>query len=349
VISPGGVGTRSSGALGSRWDRVTLPSRGRRPRASAVAACSAVLLLTGCGVEAGSDPAASGTGTVEEPIAAPVADSGLRVDWKAAAYAALDCSTRTEWVAEGLPAGAWDDETVRTSVADVTGDGADETLVQATCPAAASGPADHVVVFTGSAPRLLDVLGDDLFLPQATVTAEGTTVTLSGPAVAGADPVCCPTHSGTVTYAWDGAGFVVASRSEVPASSPAASGALADGEHVGVLRSVADGEVVVDVVEWFEGAAAVAACREDGVPVDETAWCNQYYERDPDGPALRVGVAGSASLSYLDLSTMQPVTVGDVAELAGTPWVSENPDAAGYSRFRTEGGVITELASIYTP
>jgi hypothetical protein len=62
-----------------------------------------------------------------------------------------------------------------------------------------------------------------------------------------------------------------------------------------------------------------------------------------------VQVSADAPLRYLDLETMETVALGDVAELAGTPWVSENPDAAGYTRFRTEGGVITELASIYTP
>lgn len=308
-----------------------------------------MLLLTGCDAEPRSEATVPGGAGVEQPIAAPVADSGLRIDWKTAAYAALDCPTRDDWVADGLPAGAWDDETVRTSVADVTGDGADETLVQVACPAATSGRADHVVVFTGSAPRLLGVLGDDLFLPQATVTVEGTTVTLSGPTVAGTDPVCCPAHQGTVTYAWDGARFVVTSRSEVPGPPPAGAGALADGEHVGVLHSVGSGEVVVDVVEWFQGAAAVAACREDGVPVGDTAWCNEYYERDSAGPALRVRVSGSAAVSYLDLATMEQVSVDDVAELAGTPWVSVDPDAAGYTRFRTEAGVITALESIYTP
>ena len=310
-----------------------------------------MLLLAGCDAETGSGAAGSIEAVVEAPIAAPVADSGVRLDWKAAAYAALDCPTRGDWVADGLPAAAWDDETVRISVADVTGDGSDETLVQATCPAAVSGHADHLVVLstTGSAPRVLGVLGDDLFHPQAAVTVDGTTVTLSGPTVAGTDPYCCPSHTGAVTYAWDGARFVVASRSEVPAPAPAAPAAPADGEHVGVLRSVTSGEVVVDVVEWFEGAAAVAACRQDDVPVGDAAWCTRYYARDTAGPALRVRVAESASVTWLDLASMEQVRVDDVADLASTPWVSENPDAAGYTRFRTEAGVITALESVYTP
>jgi hypothetical protein len=310
-----------------------------------------VLLLAGCDTERGSDASGPLGAPVQVPVAAPVADSGLRVDRKAAAYEALDCPTRADWVADGLPAAAWDDETVRSTVADVTGDGLAETLVQVTCPAAASGRADHVVVLgtTGSAPRLLGVLGGDLFHPQATVAVDGTTVTMSGPTVAGTDPICCPAHWGTVTYAWDGARFVVASRSEVLGPGPATPGALADGEHVGVLRSVGSGEVVVAVVEWFEGAAAVAACRADGVPVGETAWCTEYYGRDPGGPALRLPVADSASVTWLDLASMERVRVDDVADLAGTPWVSEDPDGAGWTRFRTAAGVVTALESIYTP
>ena len=90
--------------------------------------------------------------------------------------------------------------------------------MQATCPAAVSTRADHVVVLdvTTAQPTVLGVLGDDLFHPQADVTTQGSTVTLSGPTVAGDDPYCCPGHWGTVTYAWNDVAFVVRSRSEVP-------------------------------------------------------------------------------------------------------------------------------------
>ncbi len=322
---------------------MTPPSRGRSLRASAVAVCSAVLLLTGCGAGAQPDAPAPGKAATEKPIAAPVADSAVRVDWKTVAYAALDCTSRTEWLADGLPAAAWDDETVRTTVADVTGNGADEILVQATCPAAVSTRAEHVVVLavTGEGPVLLGVLGDELFFAETTVALDGTTVTLGGRTVAGADPTCCPGHRGTVTYAWDGVRFVVATRSETPV--------LADGEHVGLLLSVGADEVVVDVVEWFEGDAARAACRADGVPVDESAWCTQYYVRRAGDGRVPVQVSADATLRYLDLETMRTVAIDHVTELAGTPWVSEDPDAGGYTRFRTMDGAITAMESIYTP
>lgn len=330
---------------------MTHSSRGRRLSALALAACSVVLVLSGC--DAGTQPTSAEK--LAKPgtpaVAAPAAVATAPLDWRSAAYQALGCSTRDEWLADGLPADAWDAGTVRTTSADVTGDGVDEALVQATCPAAVSTRADHVVVFavTSARPRLLGVLGDDLFHPQADVVTEGTTVTLSGPTVAGDDPYCCPGHWGTVTYAWDGDAFVVTSRSEVPGVQPVASARPADGEHAGVLLSVGAGEVSVLVVEWFEGADAVAACREDGVPAPDTAWCNEYYVRDSGQGTTTVPVSASASLSYLDLGSMEDVAVDDVAELAGTPWVSANPEAAGYTRFRVKDGEITELSSIYMP
>lgn len=197
---------------------MTHPPRGRLLVAAAVAACTTVLLLAGCGTGPGRVAAGGATPPSTVPVAVPVADATAAVDWKTAAYLALGCASREEWVAGGLPADAWDAGTVLRTAADVTGDGTDEVLVQAACPTAASTPPDHVVVLAGTAgsPTVLGVLGDDLFHPQATVTTAGATVTLSGPTVAGDDPTCCPAHRGSVTYAWDGDRFVVRTLAEVP-------------------------------------------------------------------------------------------------------------------------------------
>lgn len=332
---------------------MTRPRPGRRLRTVAVLALSAGLLATGCDLDAQvplTDEPVVGR-TALPAVAGPAGGTGATADWKSLAYEALDCYPREDWIADGLPADAWDAATVATTAVDVTGDDADEVLVQVTCPAPTSTLADHVVVFglATAQPRLLGVLGDDLFLPRATVTTEGTTVTLSGPTIAGDDPYCCPGHWGTVTYSWTGTRFVVETRTEVAGTGPTSEGRLADGEYVGMLHSVGQGELTVDLVEWFEGDDARAACREDGVPVPPYAWCTEYYARNTDAQVVAARVSTSASISYLDLMTMDAVRVEDVAELAGTPWVSDLPDVAGYSRFRVEDGVVTGLESIYTP
>lgn len=191
---------------------MTSSPRGRFRRSLAL---GAALLLAGCAAGPG---AADGGGKAAAKAAPTAADA------EALAYEALGCASRTEWAAAGLPADAWDDRTVRRTAADVTRDGVDEVLVQAGCPSATSTPASRVVVLdvSGAAPALLGVLGEDLFFPEATVSTAGATVTLSGPTVAGEDPTCCPGHVGTVTYAWDGARFVVEGLTEVPGSAPVA-------------------------------------------------------------------------------------------------------------------------------
>ena len=53
-------------------------------------------------------------------------------------------------------------------------------------------------------------------------------------------------------------------------------------------------------------------------------------------------MSASASLRYLDLAHHAgQVAVDDVAALAGTYWVSADPEGAGYTRFRTVDGEIT--------
>ncbi|TKJ21986.1 hypothetical protein [Blastococcus sp. CCUG 61487] len=334
---------------------MTLLRHGRRLRAFVVLAFSGALLAAGC--DADGQPPLPDKSTTQAAVPAVAGSAGEpgssagTTDWKGLTYGVLDCYPRDEWIADGLPAEAWDAETVQTTTADVTGDGVAEVLVQVTCPGPTSTRPDHVVVFdpTAKTPRLLGVLGDDLFHPRATVTTDGSTVILSGETIAGDDPYCCPGHWGVVTYSWNGVRFVVTSLTEAPGALPVAPARLADGVHVGMLHSVGDDELTVDLVEWFEGEEALAACRQDGVQVNPSAWCTEYYARNDDGRVVLARVSDSASLSYLDLVTMREVSVRDVAELAGTYWVSEEPDLAGYSRIRVEGGVVTELESIYTP
>ena len=67
------------------------------------------------------------------------------------------------------------------------------------------------------------------------------------------------------------------------------------------------------------------------------------------GRTTTVPLSESASLRYLDRGTMEDVAVDDVAALTGTYWVSEDPEGAGYTRFRTVDCEITAMESTYTP
>lgn len=274
----------------------------------------------------------------------------LALDWKALAYGAADCASRDEWVADGLPAADWDGRTVTSSTADLTGDGTAEVVVVAACPSAASEPGEGVVVLDVSRgePVTLGVLGEGVAFQGATVSARDRSLTVSGPAAAGADPTCCPAHWASLTYSWTGSAFVLAEEVAVPTTRPVAAADLPDGEHVGFVRAVTDGAVYLDPVEWFEGADAAAACAADGVADNGWEQCSAYHARDVDDQVVVLPVRAGAAASYVDPWTAEVVEVDSVAELAGTPAVSA-PGEHAYVRLTVAGGEVTAVAGVYVP
>ncbi|WP_409331940.1 hypothetical protein [Trujillonella humicola] len=287
----------------------------------------------------------SGCATAGQP-----AGPELAPDWKAAAYDATGCASRAAWVADGLPAADWDASTVSTSTADVTGDATAEVLVVTACPSAASEPGESVVVLDvgRGEPVALAVLGEGVAFQGATVRADGRSLTVAGPAAAGADPTCCPGHWASLTYAWTGSAFVLAEQVAVPTTRPVLAAQLPDGEHVGLVRAVTGGAVYVDPVEWFEGPDAAAACAADGVHDNGWEQCSAYHARDVDDEVVVLPVRAGAPASYVDPWTGGTVEVASVAELAGTPAVSA-PGEHAYVRLTVAGGEVTALAGIYVP
>ncbi|RBY89392.1 hypothetical protein [Blastococcus sp. TF02A-30] len=317
-----------------------------RPRRHLRRTALAALVLAGAALTAACQSAIAAPAAPDDVVTGtPVVVTG--VDWKAVAYDAAGCPSREAWLADGLPAADWDDATVTTTSADVTSDGRPETLIALACPAAVSAPSQRVVVLdlSGSAPRPLGVLGGELGFSAVDVAAGPGTVTLTGPTVGGDDPTCCPTHEGTLVLRWTGKGFAVDSRIETASAGPA----LPDGEHVGVLRSAATGTVEVDLVEWFEGDDAAAACTEDGVTDLGVAWCTQYYVRDADAAVTALPVRDGARLAYLDLADLTQVPVAGATDLVGTSALPADPEAATYVRLTTVGGSVTALEGVFTP
>jgi hypothetical protein len=299
------------------------------------------LVLAGGAVLGGC--ATGGTGQADAPQ--------VSLDWKALAYGAAGCASRDEWVADGLPGASWDELTVATSSADVTGDGTAEVLAVTACPSAASEPGQGVVVFDVSRgePATLGVLGEGIAFQGATVATADRSLTVSGPSAFGDDPTCCPAHWAAVTYDWTGSSFVLAEQVAVPTARPVTAADLPDGQHVGVVRALTSSTVYVDLVEWFEGADAAAACAADGVHDNGWEQCGAYYARDVDDAVSTLPVRPGASASHVDPWTAEVVEVGSVAALAGTSAVSDAPGEHSYVRLTVAGGEVTAVAGVYVP
>ncbi len=312
----------------------------------AAALSAAALLTAGCGGDAAATPASDTPvqAVPEEPVVPAYA---TEVDWTALAYETAGCYSLDMWLAEGWSAETWGAGT-EVIYAEVTGDRISDVLVRLTCPAPTSTRPNKVVAYdvSGATPALLGVLGDELFFPRATVTTAGTSVTLTGPTIAGSDALCCPEHWGTVVHVWDGARFVVEEREEALTSRPIERGRLDDGEHVGMLRAVGADTIYIDLVEFLEGEEALAACRAESGQ-ENPAGCFAYV-RDPDDVVVVVPVSPSAPISYIDFNTLQTVTVGDVIELEGTTAIAD-PEAYTWTRFTTHGGLVTSMEGYYTP
>jgi hypothetical protein len=311
-----------------------MPSR-RAPRLPA-------LLLAGGAVLGGCTTGVSGQ-AIDVPDVSP--------DWKSLAYGAAGCASRADWIADGLPAASWDELIVTPSRADLTGDGTDEVLVLAACPSAVTEPGQDVVVFDVSRgePATLDVLGEGIRFFDATLSTDGGTLTVAGRAAGSDDPTCCPGHWASVTYDWTGTAFRLDEQLAVRTTQPVVADRLSDGRYVGVVRAVTDDTVYVDLVDWFEGPAAAAACAEDGVHDNGWEQCSAYYARDVDDRVTVVPVRAGAAASYIDPWSADEVDVASVAALAGTDAVSDDADEHSYMRLTVAGGEVVSIAGIYVP
>jgi hypothetical protein len=105
----------------------------------------------------------------------------------------------------------------------------------------------------------------------------------------------------------------------------------------------AKGTITFDLVEWFEGKAAVVACKADGVEPAENDWCTGWYIRNNNKKLRTYPVAAGASLR--------------VVGTTGTDLVD-----ADLKKFRTtllatgrvfvctvKAGQITKADEVYTP
>jgi hypothetical protein len=317
-------------------------NRSRSPRLrTAAGLLLAAALLSACGPAAAEDLAAG-----DPAPTTPSAPPAEPVDWKSLAYEAADCLSRQEWIDYGQ-AGVetWDAAAIDTVTGDVTGDGETGTAVEAYCPAPTSSTSSWVAVFdrTHGEPALLGVLAD-LWFRDPTVDIDEGTLTIEGPTQAGDDPQCCPGHWGKAVYEWDGARYVLTGQLEAPTSQPFDAEGLADGDYAGAVRDIDGGTLLIDVVEWYEGAAAEQACREDGhaealaYPI---AWCHDYYFRNVNDLIRALPLADDATVTLYDWDRGGNISTRPVSAVVDQ--IVSRPDIDRLFAFRVEDGVVVDF------
>jgi WD40 repeat protein len=97
--------------------------------------------------------------------------------------------------------------------------------------------------------------------------------------------------------------------------APARISRVEDGVYYGYLRQVALPGITYDQVEWFTGAAAKQACRDDKIQPGDSALCNDYYIRNKN-PLLRtldVGENAEVTLSGQDPDHSTPISLPELS------------------------------------
>jgi hypothetical protein len=132
-----------------------------------------------------------------------------------------------------------------------------------------------------------------------------------------------------------------------PPSSPAAATAAAQltGTQYAYLKSADTGKrtFTFDLVDWFQGKAAVAACKADGVAPAEDDWCTGWYIRNKNTKLRTYPVATGASLQVVGTTGAGTVAV-DLKKFGSTLLETRR-----VFTFTVKAGEITKAAEIYTP
>jgi hypothetical protein len=308
------------------------PRLGRRPRTPLVIAALAVavvplgaFLVPGDG-DAQAQPALSGaTGGNSSADAVAVADEAstdalAAIDWKPAAYEAADCVSRDEWMTDGWGPEGWDSYPFGTTIVDVTGDDVPDVLAVGSCPAPTSTRPVSVVLFDGAdeAHPVLAVVHPELFFPAPELTIDGEVLTVSGPTIAGNDAYCCPEHWGSIDYTWMGDRFAAGRDVELFTSQPFSTAALDDGAHVGIIEAVVPGRVYLDLVDWYEGAEARAACVPDAAGYFPHYFCDEFFMTNDDDRVHVLETSERPAIALVDFLTNEPVQTTDIMALLGT-------------------------------
>lgn len=157
---------------------------------------------------------------------------------------------------------------------------------------------------------------------------------------AGVAPATTTTSGGAVPSA-------VPATTAVLGSSPSpAEAAQLTGAQWAYLTAVDTGKktVTFDLVAWFEGAKAVAACKADGVTGGDSDWCTGYYFRNNSKKLRTLPLEPGAKLRILDMDPTMHFVAADLAHFQAA-----FNDTHHLMTFTVVGGRITKADEVYTP
>jgi hypothetical protein len=101
--------------------------------------------------------------------------------------------------------------------------------------------------------------------------------------------------------------------------------------------------LTVDVVQWFTGAAAGAACAADGVTGTDNNRCTGWYLRNDNSALRTVSVSDGASFTLISSSA----NLGD--DLAALRQQVEAMYGGGLYELQVTNGWVTAVTGIYLP
>ncbi|GAA1615573.1 hypothetical protein [Actinoplanes couchii] len=116
---------------------------------------------------------------------------------------------------------------------------------------------------------------------------------------------------------------------------------------LGVRADAKQRTVTFDEIEWFTGKAARAACQADKVEVQPSAWCHDFYYRNPDDRKRTAALAESATVTIADYFS-EAETVPQ--KKAGLSELDERlTEGETLLVLTVRDGVITGLREQFTP
>jgi hypothetical protein len=131
-----------------------------------------------------------------------------------------------------------------------------------------------------------------------------------------------------------------------PRPSPTTAADRLTGTQHAYLRSAdtAKRTITFDLIEWYEGKAAVAACKADGEAPAANDWCTGWYIRNNNKKLRTYPVAAGATLRALGGATGTDLVAVDLETFRRTV-LRTGP----VFTFTVTAGQITTAAEVYTP